>query len=104
MLLALLLLRLLRELLLDLLAAAAVAEVLRGVSHRASVHGFSTVKRVCWVMSRVRVLKYPRYTPHALRPPGTGAFFDFAAEVAKRHAVKLKSSSLIRHRLAKVAG
>ena len=40
--------------------------------------------------------KYPRYTPVVLRPPGAGAFFDYAAAVAKRHAVKLESSSLVR--------
>ena len=39
---------------------------------------------------------YPRYKPNPLRPPGAGAFFDFAAGVASRSAAKLKSCSLTR--------
>ncbi len=42
-------------------------------------------------------LNYPRYRPNPLRPPGAGAFFDFAAGVASRSAPKLKSCSLTRH-------
>ena len=41
-------------------------------------------------------LNYPRYNPSRLRPKGTGAFFDFAADVASRDARKLKSCSLLR--------
>lgn len=43
-----------------------------------------------------RSLNYPRYQPNPPRPPGTGAFFDFAAFVANRNAPKLKSCSLRR--------
>ena len=43
-----------------------------------------------------RLPKYPRYTPQPLRPPGAGAFFDYAAAVSRRYAPKLKSSSLVR--------
>jgi len=43
-----------------------------------------------------RVPKYPRYVPTPVRPPGAGAFFDFAAHVTRGEAVKLKSSSLPR--------
>ena len=41
-------------------------------------------------------LNYPRYNPSRLRPKGTGAFFDFAADVANRDVRKLKSCSLLR--------
>jgi hypothetical protein len=41
-------------------------------------------------------LNYPRYKPNPVRPPGAGAFFDFAAGVASRNAPKLKSCSLPR--------
>jgi hypothetical protein len=47
-------------------------------------------------MTRRLGRKYPRYIPIVFRPPGAGAFFDYAAAVAKRHAVKLKSCSLVR--------
>jgi hypothetical protein len=39
-------------------------------------------------------LKYPRYQPSRLRPPGAGAFFDYVASVANRQCPKLKSSSI----------
>jgi hypothetical protein len=41
--------------------------------------------------------KYPRYTAHALRrPPGAGAFFDYAAAMARQYAPKFESSRLVR--------
>ena len=49
-----------------------------------------------------RLPKYPRYKLVPLRPPGTGAFFDFAAAAAKRHGGKLESCSLAR-RFGKLA-
>jgi hypothetical protein len=41
-------------------------------------------------------LNYPRYKPNPLRPPGAGAFFDYAVGVASRDVRKLKSCSLMR--------
>jgi hypothetical protein len=41
-------------------------------------------------------LNYPRYKPNPLRPPGTGAFFDYVVGVSNRDARKLKSCSLMR--------
>ena len=42
----------------------------------------------------LRLPKYPRYTPVALRPPGAGALFDFAVYVMRPDPGKLKSCSL----------
>ena len=40
--------------------------------------------------------EYPRYKPNRLRPPGTGAFFDFALGVTSRDSGKLKFCRLNR--------
>jgi len=47
-------------------------------------------------MARSLGRKYPRYTPVLVRPPGAGAFFDYAVAVTKLHAPKFKSCSLVR--------
>jgi len=41
-------------------------------------------------------MDYPRYKPTRERPPGMGAFFDYATGVASREDAKLKSRSLKR--------
>lgn len=46
------------------------------------------------------LVKYPHYAPASLRPAASGAFFDFAAQVSRRHAAKLESYSLARRKLA----
>ena len=41
-------------------------------------------------------LNYPRYKPNPVRPPGSGAFFDFAAGVASRNPPQFESCRLPR--------
>ena len=68
-----------------------------GLAHRGSSRDRAVfIKRVCWAMAKA-LPKYPRYTAHALRrPPGAGAFFDYAAAMARRYAPKFESSRLVR--------
>jgi hypothetical protein len=48
-------------------------------------------------------LNYPRYTAPLLRPRGSGAFFDFVAEVARTEVAKLETCSIRRFGLRVVA-